>query len=221
MNIILKVLLCIAVAHVSGCMATKATSEIGKKATLKDEIYSFLSYPDSSKLVVVGEKYHYFLDPDANLLKFLRIQNKPNLSVNLSDFKTDGKSISGKYKIYIHKEELDKNIIRALIDSGFEERPHSLVMLGEVSGNLHISSQLAIENTTNFKKRYELEIEQKPSTAATLTKLAISPLAIVADVGIVVAGTGIVLTAVPVLCISKDIIDIARGTYTKSCPSGF
>lgn len=202
-------------------MATKATSKIGKKPTLKDEVYALLSYPDSSKLVVVGEKYHYFLDPDENLLKFLRIQRKPYLSVNLSDFKTDGKSISGKYKIYIDKEELDKNIILALIDSGFEERPHSLVMLGEVSGALHISSQFAIENTTNFKKSYELEIEQKSSTAATLTKLAISPLAIVADVGIVVAGTGIVLTAMPVLCISMDIIDIARGTYTKSCPSGF
>lgn len=222
MKIIFKIIAFIAALIVSGCMMTEEVLKIGEKDAIKDKIYAFLSYPDNSKIVIVGEKYHYFLNPDENLLRFLQMQNKPPLSVSLSNFKMNGKEISGIYNIFINKEKLDRSVTLSLVEAGFKEGPHGFFMLGKVSGNLRISSQLAIESVTNFKNSYELEIEQSPSTAVTLTKLAISPLTIVADVGIVVAGTGIFLAAIPVVCISKGIIDIARGNEMDSkCPSGF
>ena len=220
MNLILNLLVFILGINISGCMFTDAVSEIGYKEPIIDKIYAFLAYPDKTKLVFVGEKYHYFINPDANIEKFLRIQNKPNMSVIFYDFETDGRNISGSYKIYIDNKSLDKSMTQLLVESGFEERPHDLALLGKVSGVLNLPSDIKLENISSMKNSYELKIAQKPSKTASLTKLIVSPLAIVADVGVVIAGTGIILTAVPVLCLSKGVFDIASGNDSSKCPSG-
>lgn len=121
MKIIFKIIAFIAALIVSGCMMTEEVLKIGEKDAIKDKIYAFLSYPDNSKIVIVGEKYHYFLNPDENLLRFLQMQNKPPLSVSLSNFKMNGKEISGIYNIFINKEKLDRSVTLSLVEAGFKE----------------------------------------------------------------------------------------------------
>jgi len=174
-------------------------------STYKESVSSFLITEDGKKLVVISKDYHYIFDLDNKLKNILLSKNKKQLTPDFDYINVSvDNSISVQYKLYSND-----NNIKWLKKSGFypsDNKKWSYMLSAKIKG-IRYKAKENLPAKYQFNKAYSMTIFVDDSSSVKAQKAILTPVAITADMTVVVAGIAAVMT-------------YSLVTGTKICPSG-
>ena len=154
---------------------------------------SFYVTEDGSKLVVLGEKYHYIFDDVSPSLKHILLsplELRTLVVANLTNFSVDSDNVvTGNYTLSL-LETASEAHRRSAIAAGFAVP--ELTLSGQLKG-LRYSAEgfrLPEADRQTFSHPYVASVEEPRSMT---TKILLTPLAVTADGVLILAGTALLL----------------------------
>jgi len=178
----------LAVLSTAGCF----TSMLYGPHKYDETALSFYMTEDGSKLVVLGEKYHYILDDVSPSLKHILLsplELRTVVVADLSNFSVNSDNVvTGDYKLSLQDTATEVQR-RNAIDAGFVVP--ELTLSGNLKGQRYSAEGFRLpKDTQKFARPYVVSIDEPRSMTA---KILLTPLAVTADGILILAGTALVL----------------------------
>lgn len=172
---------------VMGCVTKKLYETLETHDTQYDETaLSFLVTEDGSKLVVLGDRYHYIFDDIApSLTHVLGGPLRTVVGADLTKFRVRrDNAVTGDYTLRLFEQASDEQL-RSAIEAGFVAP--GLTLSGHLKGVRYSAEGFALPPATQrFTRPYVVSIiEDAESKLAA--KIVLTPLAVAAD-GLIVLG---------------------------------
>jgi len=155
----------------------------------EETLTAFLITPDGKKLVVIGKRYHYIFDLPQQLHTVMTASYRPKLHTVFDGFVAQGDKISGRYTMMLSKKDApagSETRERALADGFQDDDFDRFAESGTITGTRYMPSALdgaAIPQA--FNAEYLVFVTEKPTPVGKAVKLALSPIAVAADGGLV------------------------------------
>jgi len=180
----------------TGCLTTRFYESDHASRAYHEKVDSFLMTEDGSKLVVIGEKYHYIFDASPNLKKVLLGSFRPMVMGNFSDFYvTQNNKITGNYTLDLYKKDATDEQRKSAIDAGFITNNNSeLSLSGHLEGVRYSAEGFPeIDQRYKFNVPYYVDISEEQSTAKLVGKILITPILVLADGVLILGGAALLL----------------------------
>ncbi len=167
------------------------------KTRIYDETgLSFLVSEDGSRLVVLGEKYHYIFDEISPSLKQILLSPlnlRTVVVVDLRDFNVRDNVVTGNYSLWLSGLASDEQR-KSAIDAGFVTP--DLRVSGRLKGVRYSREGFPpTAHTQEFARKYVVSVREQPSTAATAAKILLTPVTVAADGALILGGLLLLLIA--------------------------
>jgi hypothetical protein len=208
-----------------GCVTKQIWSDSTQAKPYKEQIVSFYSNVEKDEILFLGEHYHYIFNqrtkPFMLLLKerrLLGLSNK-NVSVYASLERQDNRKVQAHIRIHLKKSELNTEQIKVLEKNNFISiqadpyygtehmyEDHEAVdtvttYTNEyyIEGTRYIADPKVNESITKLKKPMEIEVVEffKENKKSNLYKVAMTPLSVTADAGLIIIGVGAAIIYAP------------------------
>jgi hypothetical protein len=168
---------------VSGCL----TAKLYEPRTYDETALSFLVTEDGSRLVVLGEKYHYIFDDISPSLKQILLSPlhlRTAVVAYLANFEVSGSNVvTGDYTLSLSDQASDEQRNSA-IDAGFV--PPDVTLSGHVKGVRYSAEGFpSTAQTQEFAHRYGATVREQRSTTA---KVLLTPVTVAADGALILGG---------------------------------
>ncbi len=168
---------------VSGCF----TPMLYEPRTYDETALSFLVTEDGSRLVVLGEKYHYIFDDISPSLKEILLgplHLRTVVVAVLANFYVNSDNVvTGDYVLSLSDQASDEQRKRAM-SAGFV--PPDLTLPGHLKGVRYSAEgfPFSAAQTQGFAHRYDARVREERSKAA---KILLTPVTVAAD-GVLILG---------------------------------
>ena len=152
---------------------------------------SFLVTEDGSKLVVLGEQYHYiFADISPSLTQVLGSQLRTVVAADLSNFRvTRDNVVTGDHTLHLSEQASDEQR-RSAVEAGFVSPGPTLS--GHVNGVRYSAEGFPSPPVTQrFTRPYVVSITEEGESHVA-AKILLTPLTVAAD-GVIALGTVVLL----------------------------
>ena len=197
-----------------GCVTKQVWTEKNKPSPYNETIISFYSNVDKKEVLFIGEKYHYIFNKRTEdfieLLKqrnFLRLIDR-KLSVNANVTPFDNRKILASIKIEFKKSEINKAQKEWLIKyaennertygSSIHETEEVYSVYFHIEGTRYHATAEVNSKVVKLQKPIPLSIvEYKKEKKSMLYKVAMTPLSVTADAGLIVVGVGAAIVYAP------------------------
>lgn len=166
------------------------TKSLWSNNKYKESIQNFLLSKDGKKLLIIGKKHHYIFSIDDNLKEVLLSKRKKNISPFFSIFKLNEHNIiSGVFTLNYSAKKIEIDDKKWLKENGFTlgDSTNRYKKTISIAGQRYLANEIKIP-TSQFNKKYYINIDTKQYKYNTAERLLLSPVAVVAD-GILVIGT--------------------------------
>lgn len=166
------------------------TISLWKNPIYEEEVATFLITEDGKKLAIIGSKYHYIFELEANLKNILLSNNKKQLKPYFDLFKVNkNNNISGGYTIRYTGE--NEKYISWLEKMGFESKTYrdrtTSTYSGSIKGQRYTANK-KINTIYKFNKPYTIRVEEPSSLISNVGKILATPIAVAADGVLTIAG---------------------------------
>ncbi len=145
----------LALLSLNGCVTGKMYETLGTPDTQYDETaLSFLVTGDGSRLIVLGEKYHYIFDDiSPSLRNVIGSQLRPVVVADLANFRVRrGNAASGDYTLHLSERASDEQR-RSAIEAGFAAP--TLILSGHLKGVRYSAERFpSLSATQRFTRPY-------------------------------------------------------------------
>ncbi len=208
-----------------GCVTKQVWTDPTKAEPYQEHIISFYANKEKEEILFLGEKYHYIFNegtkefmPLLSAKELLNLSDK-NINVNATTDQQDNRNIGIDIRIYMKKSELNSEQIKWLKEHNYtliqatpyhdinhvyqanEQVPAipTYTKAYHLHGRRYIASQEVNDNIVKLKKPLEIEVIEfkKYDEKSTLYKIAMTPLSVTADAGLIVLGTGAAIIYAP------------------------
>jgi hypothetical protein len=178
----------LAVLSVAGCF----TPILYETHTYDEAAVAFLVTEDGSRLVVLGEKYHYIFDqvtPSLKQILLSPLDLRTMVSAVLADFYVDTNNVvTGDYVLSLSNEASEEQR-RSAIAAGFLAA--DLTLSGHLKGVRYSAEGFPLTGQTQeFAQRHRASIREGRSKA---TKILLTPITVAADGALILAGLALML----------------------------
>lgn len=183
----------------TGCFTKKFIESDFYTGRYQELVDIFLVTGDKSKLVLLGEKYHYIFDADASVAKILNSSCLPLISIIFTDLrvKKDNRII-GNFTLTLALEEATDEQKKSAMDVGFAYDGKKLFMdmSGKLEGIRYSAAGFA-EGSLGYKSNGPnyLDIVEETAELNTAGKILLTPIAVLADGVLVLGGAALYLGA--------------------------
>ena len=178
----------------TGCATHELNEKIRNDASYTEEITSVLMSEDGTKLVFIGDDYHYIFDAPVGLSHSLHSSFRKSLFFKFKEFRVDKNDhITGNITISLDESasQEDKD---AAIESGFDQRPASPVLEFSLQGKRYYAGGVATDRV-GYKLNYNYKVgvleERSSLEKAALT--AMTPITVAADGVLILVGVPLVV----------------------------
>jgi hypothetical protein len=181
----------------TGCLTKKFSESHYASGKYHDTIFSFLITEDGSKVVVLGEKYHYIFDATPGLKRILLGSFRPKIYADFSNLHvTLDNKITLDYKLYFVEPASDDDK-KSAIDAGFVADDNSnLTFSGHLEGVRYRTDGFpSIAHKYMFNYPYIVEITEDQSIPNKAGKILITPIVVLADGVLILAGIALIILA--------------------------
>jgi len=221
-----------------GCVTKQIWTDKTKATPYQERIISFYSNEQSKEILFIGEQYHYIFNKETQalmaLLKskgLLNLSDK-NINVYASIDRQDNRKAQAHIMIHMKKSELNAQQIQWLEKNNFsiiqadpyygtehryqanEQVPNVTIYTKEyhIEGRRYIANQEVNKQVIKLKKPLTIEVIEfsKSDEKSTLYKIAMTPLSVTADAGLIVIGTGVAIIYAP-FALTYIVIDKIKG----------
>lgn len=208
-----------------GCVTKQVWTDPTKADPYQERIISFYSNIEKEEILFIGEKYHYIFNkgtkefmPLLSAKELLNLSDK-NINVYTATNRQDNRNVGTHIRVHMKKSELNSEQITWLTEHNYmliQTDPHygtdHVYQANEqvptvdtytkeyyLQGRRYISSQEVNNNVVRLKKPLEIEVIEfkKYDEKSTLYKIAMTPLSVTADAGLIVIGTGAAIIYAP------------------------
>jgi hypothetical protein len=185
----------------AGCLTPKFNESRFVTGKYLDTVISFLITEDGSKLVVLGEKYHYIFDVSPSLKNVLLGPIRSELRAYFEIFHvTLDNKISGDYSLELLNDATDEQK-NAAVDAGFTPGELALTLSGHLEGIRYSAEGFPpIGQAYKFNQQYIVEIQEEQSAANKAGKILATPIVILADGVLILTGVALVLLVIALRC---------------------
>ncbi|WP_372998755.1 hypothetical protein [Sulfurimonas sp.] len=196
----------------SGC----ATIQLWEDPKYKETFEEFLITEDGSKLVILGEKYHYIFSTNEKLKEILLSNKRKNIKPVFEDFKVDiNNSIQGKYNLFYNTNDKESKNDIWLEKIGFEtsKRASKKIFTYKYSGSMKGVRYLPKEpiiSKYKFNNKYNIYIEEEPTTFYNTGRALLTPITVAED-GALIYGTTVLLVVSSPLILPMMAIEHVNG----------
>ncbi len=208
-----------------GCVTKQVWTDKMKVRQYDERIISFYSNMEKNEVVFIGQKYHYILNQNTedfmHLLKARKLLNlsAQNLQVRTTVSRADKREIGAYLKVYFKQEAvtpeqeewLKKNHYRLMQHDGyFNENkiynPNEAYVVSyyyikdyNIHGTRYVANSEVNQKVVMLKKPMDIKVEEyyKSDEKSTLYKVAMTPLSVTADAGLIVVGVGAAIIYAP------------------------
>lgn len=156
----------------------------------EETLTAFLITPDGKKLVVLGKRYHYIFDMPSQLYRVMTSSYRPKLHTDFYGFVAQGDKISGRYTMVLGEKDAprDSDTRDHALADGFKDEGYQLAESGTISGTRYMPTPLdGAVIPQAFNVEYRVPVTEKPTPAGKAAKLALSPITVAADGGLLLA----------------------------------
>ena len=208
-----------------GCVTKQVWTDKTRAEPYQERIISFYSNQEKEEILFIGEQYHYIFNkgtkdfmPLLSAKELLNLSDK-NINIYASLARQDNRKANAHVMIHMKKSELNSQQITWL-----EEHNFSLIQADPYYGTEHIyhpneqvtsvaiyTKEYHLEGTryrankevnqqvVKLKKPLEIEVIEfyKSNEKSTFYKVAMTPLSVTADAGLIVLGTGAAIIYAP------------------------
>lgn len=177
--------------------------------TFTEEVSSFLMTQDTNQLIVIGQKHHYIFTTNDTLKFILGGFEKNRVKATFNNFVINSdQSVSGEYTLTVDALNLPLESKKLLIAKGFVFSPTVLTYRSAVQGKRYLADQFVLPITLQFNQKYNITMhENYVSNSATIERILLTPLAIVADGVLIMGGVPLAILAIPVMAIMATQLD--------------
>jgi len=209
-----------------GCVTKQLWKDRTRGEPYQERIISFYTNLDKKEIVFIGDKYHYIFTkntedfiPLIKNRKLLKLNDK-NINIYATTDRQDSRKVQAHIMIHITKSELNTEQIAWLESHGYslvhvpphygskyaqpvKEHPEPMVFMYtheyHLEGTRYIADQKVNTQVIKLKKPIELEVVefQVINKKSTLYKVAMTPLSVSADAGLIILGVGAVIIYAP------------------------
>jgi hypothetical protein len=176
----------------TGCVTKKLYETLETHDTQYDETaLSFLVTEDGSKLVVLGEKYHYiFSDISPSLTQVLGSQLRTVVAADLANFRVRRDNVvTGDYTLHLSEQASDEQR-RSAAEAGFVVP--GLTLPGHLKGVRYSAEGFpSPPETQRFTRPYVVSITEDAESKLA-AKIMLTPLTVAAD-GVIVLGAVVLI----------------------------
>jgi hypothetical protein len=169
-----------------------------------EEISSFLITQDGKQLIVAGKQHHYIFAANDTLKFILGWPENNRVKATFYDFVIkDDQSVSGSYMLSIDaSQDLALETKELLISKGFTEHKNQkqLYYYESLHGTRYLADKFAMPTAMQFNQKYTINMrENYASTAASIGRILLTPLAVAADGVLIIGGIPLLLLAIPII----------------------
>lgn len=163
-----------------------------------EHISHVLRTEDGSKIVIVGDKYHYVFINQHSLSELIKWEQKNILEFKFNEhFKLSPQNkLTGNYIVTCKCNNATHEQINWLRSKGFNQssdKQFAYYREDSISGTLYLSNNTDLSKYEKINKKYEVTVESRHAFD-TLAKIAFTPVALVIDVGnAVIYGSALVI----------------------------
>lgn len=180
----------------AGCFTQKLIESAFYTGKYQEVVTSFLITEDKSKLVLLGEKYHYIFDADVSMVKILNSSCLPLISVYFTDLrvKKDNR-ITGNFTLTLASSATDEQK-KSAMDVGFAYDGEKLFMemSGKLDGIRYSATGFAgVPLSYRTNGPYYLDIVEETAELNIAGKILLTPIAVLADGVLVLGGAALML----------------------------
>jgi len=207
-----------------GCVTKQVWTDKTRGEPYQERIISFYTNLEKKEIVFIGDNYHYIFnkntEPLITLIKnreFLKLNNK-NINIYASIDRQDNRKVQATIMIHIKKSELNNQQVKWLeshkysfatvspyYESGYtppvKKPPKTLVYTNgyHIEGTRYIADPKVNTQVIKLKKPIVFNVVEYHITdkKSTLYKVAMTPLSVTADAGLVVIGVGAAIIYAP------------------------
>jgi hypothetical protein len=167
-----------------------------------EEISSFLISQDGKQLIVVGQRYHYIFAADDTLKFILTSPERKHIKASFNNFVVNSQqTVTGMYTLTLDNQNtLPTELKKQFLAHGFSEnlQQQKLSYIGSVQGTRYLASTVQLPATLLLNQKYTIPMQENyPSTAASVEKALLTPLAIAADGLLIIGGIPVLLLTLP------------------------
>lgn len=188
-------------AFVSGCATEKLFNAIPKHEYV-ETVNSVYVTADTSKILVVSEKYHYIFDANDTVVATLKSSLSKLAQASFSNFEINGNKITGKLALYFpHDMTAEQKLIAKNL--GYKELSgyYGLAVQTELSGTRYRAGNVVLDAPkTPLNRSYQVSILEDRPLGSKIGLIALTPVTIAAD------GVGFILASPIILLYSPIII---------------
>ncbi len=181
----------------TGCLTKKFNESRFVTGKYQDTVISYLITEDGSKFVVLGEKYHYIFDVSPNLKKVLLGSFRSVVTAYFRNaYVTKDNKITCDYFLSISEEATDEQR-KSAVEAGFTSDNNSeLSLSGHLEGIRYGTDGFpSIAQRYKFNQPYYVNITEEPSTANKAGIILLTPIVVLADGVLILAGIALVIFA--------------------------
>ena len=208
-----------------GCVTKQVWTDKTKANPYQERIISFYSNEQSKEILFIGEKYHYIFNKETQALmtllkakELLNLSDK-NINVYASIDRQDNRKAQAHIMIHMKKSELNTQQIAWLEENNFytihadpyygtehryqanEQVPKVTIYTNEyrIEGSRYIANLEVNKQVIKLKKPLSIKVIEfyKSDEKSTLYKIAMTPLSVTADAGLIILGVGAAIIYAP------------------------
>lgn len=169
---------------VAGCF----TPMLYEPRTYDETAVAFLVTEDGSRVVVLGQKYHYIFDeisPSLKQILLSPLELRTVVVAYLANFSVSSDVVTGDYALYLSSQASDEQR-KSAIDAGFVTP--DVTLSGHLKGVRYSAEGFKFPSTAQsqeFAHRYGTNIREDRSKAA---KILLTPVTVAADGALILGG---------------------------------
>ena len=201
-----------------GCITKQVWKDRVSAVPYMERIISFYNNKEEGKIVFIGEKYHYIFDRGAkdflaflDAKKYLKLKEESR-AIRAIVSKEDSQSIDVRVSFQFKKNNLtkeqegwllkNKNIASIggeWIDENSTREIYGYVANYNLFGRRYRATPQVNSKVIKLKNPIEIEVVEfkVKDKKSTLYKVAMTPLAVTADAGLIIVGTGVAIILSP------------------------
>jgi len=160
-----------------------------KPRTYDETALAFLVAEDGSRVVVLGQKYHYIFDemsPSLKQILLSPLELRTVVVAYLANFSVSSDNVvTGDYSLYLSSEASDEQR-KSAIDAGFTAP--DVTLSGQLKGVRYSAEGFKLPSTAQpreFAHRYGASVRAERSKAA---KVLLTPVTVAADGALILGG---------------------------------
>lgn len=190
---LLVIILCLSLVS---CTATMYSNN---RDYYNETVLSVLITKDNSRLVVVGEKYHYVMNDIKDLASIIKSPIHELMEAKFSDFTIeDDNSFMGTLEIEINR--FTEHECAEALRLGFVKRPKRLVIDLTLRGTRYRSGDIVLADSYRLNNEYSVLVSEPEGSAKKALKIAATPITVAVDGVLALVGVPLIL----LICTLED-----------------